>query len=438
MARCLRAVVLLGGAALALALLPGRISVWIDEHGHATLTNREEPPEAAEALTPQELALRWRGDWIAEPLRGGADSSDPEQRFNRALLAARDDVTHGDLKRGLRELRRLHREHPGRPEPAWLLAQVERRRGRLESAREALVASLTLAAAMPDEWRDAGEALLQEIDADLEHAAQVGDGAPLRVQRAPHFEVAYDHQFAGRDFGERALEMLGAVRARLLESLGRDLGRPLEVRVYTRAQYLRAYEHRFGFATVGFYDGAIHVVSARHPREELFALLVHEYAHALFEEALGAHQPFFLNEGIADREEERARGRDGLAQSEWRRLIDAIRAREWLPLQSLVRGFGGLEGERALLAYLESRAAVELIETRLPGATARWLALCSDGAHWEDALVEATGWDTAGLEAALFEEVRARFPEDPLAPELPSPPPARLDAEARRPRPIDA
>ena len=160
--------------------------------------------------------------------------------------------------------------------------------------------------------------------------------------------------------------MLEQARAAMQRQLGRELARPLEVRLYTRAHYLEAYQHRFGFATVGFYDGAIHVVSAKRPRNELYALVVHEYVHALFKEATGSHQPFFLNEGIADRAEEAARGRPQLSREEWRRLLDALRADEWIPLDSLVQGFSGLKGAQALLAYLESRAAIELIETRRP------------------------------------------------------------------------
>ena len=93
-----------------------------------------------------------------------------------------------------------------------------------------------------------------------------------------------------------------------------------------------------------------------------------------------------------------------------------LRDDQWIPLSSLVEGFAGLEGKRALLGYLESRAAVELIETRHAGAIARWLRRCSHGEPWEAALAAETGWNTAGLEHALQSEVRSRFPalDDPV------------------------
>jgi hypothetical protein len=201
----------------------------------------------------------------------------------------------------------------------------------------------------------------------------------------------------------------------MLRTYGRAMREPLEVRLYTKAHYLEAYKHRFGFATVGFYDGAIHVVSARRPRNELYALIVHEYVHALFKDAVGTHKPFFLNEGMADGEEERARGRPQLSREEWRRLLDALRGDAWIPLDSLVQSFSGVQGSRALLAYLESRAAIQLIESTRPRAMAGFLERCAGGEPWESALRAETGWDTPGLERALQADVRSRFADDPLA-----------------------
>ncbi|MCH6562910.1 MAG: hypothetical protein IH800_10915 [Myxococcales bacterium] len=408
----------LGLGLLALmALLPGTVSVWMDEAGHTYLTDGERAPVAgATRLQPSQLSLGWQGRVTGEPLEPGLGSSDEDDRVTRQLLGARGDILRGEVKRGLAQLRRLHRAHPGRPDVAFLLAQVERRRGRLEPARDVLETALSMAAELPEGWREAAPALLKEINDELELAGEQGvSRAAMRVLQTDHFRIWYDHQFAGRAYGDRVLDLLEQARAALARSMGRSLMQPLEVRLYTRAHYLEAYRHRFGFATVGFYDGAIHVVSVRRPRRELLALLIHEYAHALFEDALGGHAPFFLNEGIADREEEIARGRPRLSRSEWRQLLDALRSETWIPLPSLVQGFGGLRGKRALLAYLESRAVIGMIEERHPGAVARWLNRCARGAGWEHALRSETGWDRSSLDAALRELVRSRFPSDPLA-----------------------
>lgn len=420
-----RAVCRLGLGALLLAaafLIPGEVSVWVDPAGGTHLTNQPRPPvPGAARLSPEDLALHWRGRVLGEPLRDSAPGGSEADRFTRSLLAARDDIRRGELRLGLTSLRRLQREHPDRPESAWLLAQVERSRGRLEPARAALVSALSVASPVGEDWRDAAESLLSEIEAELEHARLPGSPeAQVEVHESSHFRVSYDHHFAGRGYGELVLVQLERARAQLWTSLGRVPEDPVEVRVYTRANYLDRYQHRFGFATVGFYDGVIHAVSARHPRDELLALLVHEYAHAIFQQALGGHQPFFLNEGIADRAEERARGRAGPSRGEQRRLLDAARDASWIPLASLVHGFGGLEGKRVRLAYLESRAAVGLLFERDPEGVGRWLARCAAGMQWESALLEVFGLDTEALEAALIQDVRDRFPPDPLAAAAPS------------------
>ena len=401
---------------IAAVLLPSEVAIWVDRDGQTWLTDRDTPAPGTERVSPEDLAIRWNGRRTGEPLPRGTSSSNEDDRYLSAVFAARADVERGDLQVGLRALRRLQRDQPTRPEAALLLAQVERHRGRLEPARDALDAVLSTASRVPERWRDAATRERAEIEQELAlsktRAGQVWETRSLESQ---HFLVTYDHQFAGRAYGEQVVEVLEQARTAMQKQLGRELSHPLEVRLYTRAHYLEAYKHRFGFATVGFYDGAIHVVSAKRPRNELYALVAHEYVHALFKDATGSHQPFFLNEGIADRAEEAARGRPHLSREEWRRLVEALRNDEWLPLESLVQGFSGLKGAQALLAYLESRATIELIETRRPGAIAVFLDTCADGAAWPDALRAATGWDTRALEAALQDEVRSRFAGDPLA-----------------------
>jgi hypothetical protein len=395
------------------ALLPSVLSVWIDREGRTWITDRDHPPAPdARRVAPDELSLTWGGDVLGDPLARGSNSVDERDRYLAAVFAARDDIRRGEMARGLQELQRLWREHPDRPEAGYLLALVERHRGRLEEAHEVLAGVLQTGAELDPEWAETAARLQQELAAEIELARGTGQSTwEERSLDTPHFRLVYDHQFAGRAYGQRVARMLEQVREHMARELGLELDHVLEVRLYTKAHYLTSYKHRFGFATVGFYDGTIHVVSARRPRDELYALLTHEYGHALFKQALGGHQPFFLNEGICDREEERVRGRPRLARGEWRQLLDALRESNWIPLATLVEGFGGLEGKRALLAYLESRAAIELIETRHPRAIARWLARCASGTPWEAALQSETGWTALTLESALQDEIRSRFPE---------------------------
>ena len=411
----------LAGIGLLLAflalLLPSEVAVWVDPEGRTWLTDHAEAAGAgAVQVTPEELALRWDHKVLGEPLPKGTTSSNEDDRYLAQVFTARADARRGELETALKALRRLQRSSPSRPEAPLLLAQIERHRGRYEAAREALDNVLSTATHMPSAWREAAERERAEIDEELALARpKNGEVWATRSVDSDHFRLSYDHQFAGRAYGEQVVDVLEQARAAMQRSYGRTLREPLEVILYTKAHYLEAYKHRFGFATVGFYDGAIHVVSAQRPRNELYALVVHEYVHALFKDAVGTHQPFFLNEGMADGEEERARGRPQLSREEWRRLLDALRSDTWIPLESLVQGFSGVQGSRALLAYLESRAAIQLIESAHPRAMAGFLERCANGEPWESALRSETGWDTAGLERALQADVRARFPADPLA-----------------------
>jgi hypothetical protein len=412
--RLFRRLVLFGalGAGVAL-LLPS--TVWVDAEGNTYLTDGDEPPSPGARPVPADrVSEQWGGSVLGEPVRASAAST-AEDRFERELRAAREDLARGERTQGLQRLRRLYADHPERPEAAWLLVQTERGRGRLEAAREVLEATLATASAQVGPWPELMKAELREVRAELELAGAGSEGFWDEEFASENFRIHYDHRFAVRDYGERVAGLLEEARSQVETVMGRALPHPLDVHLYTKGHYLESYEHRFGFATVGFYDGAIHVVAARHPRGELAALLVHEYSHAVFRAVLRSDQPFFLNEGIADGQEERTRGRPGLSRGEWRQLLDAHRDdEEWIPLESIVISFAGLAGKRALLAYLESRAAVELIEERSPGAVARWLTRCERGEPWERALEAETGWDVPALDTALRRSVADRFPRDPL------------------------
>ncbi len=414
----LRRCLLLGaGAALLAVLLPATVAVFVDERGHPYFTDRDRAPiDGAVRLSPTELRQRWRGDLLGPPLENPPDPGGEEGRFRRELDAARDHLARGDVRHALGRLRRLSQNSPGRPEALFLIAKVELERGLYAPAQEAVEQILGTASPVGDGWREAAVHLAEEIASERALSESRPDArSPVRSRSSAHFRVTYDHRFARDDFGAGVLELLERVRSKTLDRFGRRLRDPLAVKLYSRAHYLDRYGHRFGFATVGFYDGAIHVVSARHPRLELEALLVHEYVHALFHDALGSHRPFFLNEGIAESEEERVRGRSSLSRRDWRELLEALRADAWIPLASLVRGFAGLEGGRSATAYLESRAAVQLIEDRHPAGVARWLERCAQGAPWERALEAETGWNLDQLESALIADVASRFGRDPLA-----------------------
>ena len=389
------------------AWLPGKVSVWIDDQGRAVLTNREDEPDGGgEPIDAAELAERWRGSWVGEPVRTRRPDA-----ILRQLATIRDDWLRGERARALEELRRLHAAHPARPEVGVLLVRIHAARGKLDLALTTLEPVLGLVTEEPLGWRARAEALRDRLRSELAHAETLPavDDLGREERVSEHFRLVYDHPFAGRPYGERVIRALETVRAQAQTALRRTLPGQLEVRLYTRAEYLAAHSHRFGFDTVGFYDGAIHVVATRQPERRLVALLAHEHAHALFKDAVGAHTPYFLNEGIAEREEGRVHGRERLARGEWRRLLEAIHTRTWVPLDQLVQAFNRLDPGQVPLAYLEARAAVEVLDERQPGVIGRWLARCSAGEPWRDALRAETRWEVADLDAAVRRGVMGRF-----------------------------
>jgi hypothetical protein len=182
------------------------------------------------------------------------------------------------------------------------------------------------------------------------------------------------------------------------------------VRFYGKAAYQRANRHRFSFQTVGFFDGEIHVVSAAHPAGELRALLFHEYTHAVYRERTGGDRPFWLNEGMAVLSERAARRQKGFTRSELSALHQRIEAGTWIPLRRLAPSFSGLSDEEARAAYLESTVAAWWLEARTTSAQrARVLERLGAGASDDEALHEAVGLDTDGIDAGVREWIRAGF-----------------------------
>jgi hypothetical protein len=182
--------------------------------------------------------------------------------------------------------------------------------------------------------------------------------------------------------------------------------------LYGRAAYVREHAHRFTFQTVGFFDGRIHVASPAHPTDALRGVLYHEYTHAIFREQTGGDRPYWLNEGLAERIERRARGLGLSTRSERSALRANLETGSWIPLREVADSFSGLGDARARDAYLQSVVTVGYIESRTDvPARRRLLARIGEGFSIDQALYEAMGVDTDGLDAAVQRAIRSEFPE---------------------------
>jgi hypothetical protein len=406
-----------GLALAAAASARAELSVWLDADGSTHVTDR--PGAGVEggaslASDVDELRSLWDTQRGGEPASAG-DSSGEAERTRRILRAALDDLARGETARATAALEGVLRSEPAQPEAHFYLALLDRQRGRFSAAEEHLRAFLAHAGSEFEAWRPSAERRLRAIETER-RLAEGGAGATeprfLRVP-AEHFDVEFDADLAAgsAEYARGVVRFLEESRVHVGGLLGVYPDQPTGVVLYSKAAYVQAHRQRFSFQTVGFYDGRIHVVSAAHPAGELRALLFHEYAHALFEERVGSHRPFWLNEGWAELAEQLALGRPALTRSDRSQLRSAIGAGRWIPLERLATSFAGLGDAEARLAYLESTAAAAWIAERTrPADRARLLDHLGAGAPADVALATVVGADTDGVDAAVRAQVLAEFP----------------------------
>jgi hypothetical protein len=395
--------------------------VWVDEQGVTHFTN--DPAAAPEALRDAGGA-DWdltRGLWDRQILGErtgtppGAGGSD-DDRTTRLLRAAVVDLRRGETSRAAATLKSVVALDPRRAEAHWYLALLDRQRGRYESSEAHLRSFLGSADESLAPYRASAEKRLRALDDER----RLADGSIARgelqlvAQESRHFRIRVDSELdaVGADYARTALRYLEDARAEVSRELGVEPQEPLGVVFYGRARYDQEHRHRFSFATVGFFDGRIHVASPAHPSGELRSLLFHEYTHALFREQTGGDRPYWLNEGLAERIERRSRRMPASTHSERAELRARIAANDWIPLRSIARSFSGLSNEDARVAYVEAVAAAGWIEARTSREQrAQLLARIGQGFSIDQALHEILAVDTDGLDRAVREEVLAEFPE---------------------------
>jgi tetratricopeptide (TPR) repeat protein len=401
-----------------LLALPGAAEsfVWVDEDGVTHITNDpERVPEPVRARPHDAESLRsiWDGPVDRRSPPAGAGPDREEDRTRRALRGAVDDLQRGENARAAAVLRSILREQPGRPEPHWYLAQLDRYRGRYESAAQHLEAFLTTAGDELEPWRATARARLAALadERRLERAPS-GERGAWPALASPNFRVELDPDLgrAAPGYANTVLRYLEEARASVAERLGAQPDEPMGVVFYGRGAYDQAHRDRFSFRTVGFFDGRIHVVSAAHPAAELRSLLFHEYTHAVFRERTGGDQPYWLNEGLAELSERESRGQPGLTRSERVQLKRRIDAGEWISLRRLAPSFGGLEDDDARIAYLESTAAADWLGARTDRALrGRLIERLGAGASIDQALLELLHMDTGAVDAAVRAWIGSEF-----------------------------
>ena len=388
--------------------------VWVDADGvlHLTDDTSRLPPGAKPGNRGAEL---WAGPLGAEVPTQRRARSQEEARIGRLVRGAVQDLERGETARASVVLQSVLRDHPGHPESHWYLAQLDRHRGRYESAGlhlEAFLASAgeelapwrilatTRLAQLADERRLTDETLASHQDAWLESAGT-------------HFLVSYDAELgrAAPDYASTVMRYLEEARDAVGGRLETFPSERMGVVFYGKAAYNRAHGHRFSFQTVGFFDGRIHVVSAAHPAEELRALLFHEYVHALYRERTGGDRPYWFNEGLAELSERSSRGQPRLTRSERSLLRRRIDADAWIPLRHLAPSFSGLNDDDARAAYLEATAAAAWIEDHTSGEQrGTILAELGKGRPDDAVFFEGLSLDTEAIDQRVRDWIRSEFP----------------------------
>jgi hypothetical protein len=404
------------------AASPGHAEIrfWVDQDGVTHFTDDPDAAAArggAEATDLDTLRGAW-ADGITGPILGDdeGDSSGNEDRVRRLLRGARADLERGEIARADSTLRGVLRLEPRRAEAHWYLAMLSRGRGRFNTAERHLRTFLDVAGPELNEWRQQAEIRLAALADERELADPESLGGPLelRTLRSDHFRIQVDARLGevSKDYAARVLGFLEEARSEVSKAIGVAPLEPLGVVLYGRAAYVKAHAHRFSFQTIGFFDGRIHVASPAHPTVALRGILFHEYTHAVFREYAGGDRPYWLNEGLAEQVERRSRGRSVSTRSERATLRANIELGSWIPLRSISRSFAGLTDASARDAYLQSVVTAGFIESKTTvEERRRLLEGLGEGLSIDQALHEAMGMDSDGLDEAVREAIRAEFPE---------------------------
>jgi hypothetical protein len=415
-----RAILLVVAFLVAALSASAELQVWVDADGITHVTDDPEkiPPELRDEKVErvEELRALWEDGVSGPPLVTPPGSSGSEEdRVLRELRGALDDLRRGETARAAATLRILLARRPNLPEAHWHLAILEGRRGHLDAAERHLRAFLSVAGEEYEGLRASARKRLARLE-DERRLMEVPEAGTLRlIDEENQFFRVHSHDALLRvgtpDFTRTVLRYLGDARAALGRRLGVFPEEPVGVVLYGKAAYLKAHGHRFSFQTVGFFDGRIHVVSAAYPAGELRTLLFHEYTHALFREQTAGDRPFWLNEGLAELSERASNRIASPTRGERSRLRRAIEAGDWIPLRRIAPSFNDLGDGRVRLAYLVSMAAANWLETHTDReGRARLLRRLGEGWTDDEALTEAVGMDTDGVDAALRAEILSEFP----------------------------
>jgi Flp pilus assembly protein TadD len=195
---------------------------------------------------------------------------------------------------------------------------------------------------------------------------------------AEHFRILYEGG-TQQAIGDRVARVLEREYVRIGRALSSYPPSPLTVTLYTNQAFHDV--TRSPSWSAGNYDGQIRLAvgGALSSPDDLDRVATHELVHAVIATAAPRHVPAWLNEGFAAYLE--------AGDHAW--TSDALRhGDEVIPLENLVRGFGGLDERAALVAYAESATAAEILCRQLGSNVGGFLQAIGEGHSVDQALMD--------------------------------------------------
>jgi tetratricopeptide (TPR) repeat protein len=293
-------------------------------------------------------------------------------------------IRAGRYSDALPQAERMVELAPQRPEAFTLLGLVLYHADKTERAAKAWKQSVEL---RPDP-------AVQQMLAKAEREISAEGG--FRRQESVHFTVHYEGQLNNDRLAGQMLQSLESDYAELSRDLELSPGEPITVVIYSKKPFFDVTQAPAWAG--GMYDGKLRIpvegLDSLTP--ELARVLKHELTHSFLALLTDQRCPGWLQEGLAQAFEPRSLPIPG------RILAQVFEQRKQIPLQQLRGTFSGLNRTQAAVAYSESLAAVQYLQSRFAlSGVQDILKGIAAGKSAEQALQAVTGMDYADLEKNL-------------------------------------
>jgi tetratricopeptide (TPR) repeat protein len=320
---------------------------------------------AQELPAPEGWAALERGDAskAAAIFRDALDRS-PEHPI---LLygSAHASLALGRTEAAIASLRRAVQREPNFLHALVLLAQVAYSVADLDLA----VKSLERAVALAPRDRSLAEQLSRWKKESSLHGS-------FSTSATVRFNVRFEGA-AQKAIGDRVTKVLESAYWSVGKQIDIYPSAALEVILYSNKQFQDI--TRAPAWAGGGYDGRIRlpIGGALKSPQALDSVVIHEYVHSVVRTAGGDHVPAWIHEGLASHLEP--------GDKTW--VARALKTSpERIPLEDLVEGFSGFDGNTALLAYAQSQVAGQLLVERLSPYVGAFLQLIGNGHTVDQAL----------------------------------------------------